>query len=620
MKFRQKINETLSRTPMWRILAILMFLVFLVVSVFMTLQLYIRETREAIATEERNLQEFSDLRLMNIDNYFDELSQFSVGPCYDSTVYQMLIGGKSVNKETAQNVATDFVYYNYYARSDMVSYYLTFLDQNFSVGRGLNAQHITTISADTEEIRNSVYFTQCESSSRNYTVVQEEGTPYIHYYHTLVRVDDGKAVGLVSMLLQPGFAINSTDEDGRYYCVVNESGDIFYSTLPGETTANDAAAYVAKLSADQVTKNSNTIGIVTLDDTDYLAASSTNGDFGLTVYSFSNRDALLARQQASLRSVLVNGLLFCILLYFVTIWFLRKLTRPLSILSDKLLSFGEGNFEHTDVKGSKEIADLSASYNKMTDSMQRLIQQNYTAKLAEQKARLSEQKAKLAQQKAGLSEQRARLTALEAQVNPHFLYNSLQAIGSAALMKDDTDVYHMLNDLADCLRYTLRKSSVVPLEQELTYADTYFRLQKLRKRDHIFMEKNIDEGTLSLDVPKVSIQSLVENAIEHGLEGEATSIHILLEASKNDSILTISVTDDGCGMAEEEVQRLNRLCHSAVLTDESIGIGIPNLYNRLQILYKDAEISIQSSTGKEDHGTKISLLLPLHYEEESTEM
>jgi two-component system LytT family sensor kinase len=197
----------------------------------------------------------------------------------------------------------------------------------------------------------------------------------------------------------------------------------------------------------------------------------------------------------------------------------------------------------------------------------------------------------------------ARMEALQNQINPHFLFNTLNSVSSLVRFDPDT-ARELIIKLATILRRLLNSSDAfVPLREELEFIDNYLDIEVVRfGRDKLQVVKELDPASLDVMVPSMLLQPLVENSIKHGLSSKIEGGSIYLRSKLNDSALTIEVEDDGVGMG------------SANLLEKptglgGTGIGMANVAERLKVLYGDtARMTIDSHTGK---GTLIRLRVPI---------
>lgn len=289
------------------------------------------------------------------------------------------------------------------------------------------------------------------------------------------------------------------------------------------------------------------------------------------------------------------GLLFLIISVVLVSFTSNKITRPLKNLSLQMKRFSTGSFDaEAAVEGKDEIAYLSRHFNKMVEKTNELINERYKMKIVEKNAVLK---------------------ALEAEINPHFLYNALQAISTKALKNNNDDIVDMVDNLAMTLRYCISGRDVVEAREELRHIERYLALQKARFGNRMQIIYDWDETLLTLKIPKLSIQTLVENCIKHALEKVSTTITIRIEARITPTHSVISVIDDGPGLTAE---RLLEVRSSLQIQWEELGgdlaedeghesIGLKNLNTRLKLLYgEEAGLMIRS----DEEGTAMDMQLP----------
>ncbi len=177
--------------------------------------------------------------------------------------------------------------------------------------------------------------------------------------------------------------------------------------------------------------------------------------------------------------------------------------------------FSGGDFDaEAEVKGRDEIAYLSRHFNQMVRRTNDLINERYKMKLVEKNAILK---------------------ALEAEINPHFLYNALQAISTKALKNERYDIADMVDALALTLRYCISGKDIVQARAELKHIENYMSLQKARFGSRLQVTYAWDEPLMELEIPKLSIQTLVENSIKHALEKVSSTVTIDIRAKLNES-------------------------------------------------------------------------------------
>lgn len=214
----------------------------------------------------------------------------------------------------------------------------------------------------------------------------------------------------------------------------------------------------------------------------------------------------------------------------------------------------------------------------------------------------------------------AQLRALQAQINPHFMYNTLQVIGGMALKKGVSEVYHVTVDLSDILRYSLNFSKeMVKLKEEIKYMNSYLSIQNQRFGNRITFENEIPEPLLDYLVPKLILQPLIENSFEHGLSNKSGPWIIKLYGAENDAgDLLLTVIDNGLGVSPEKLnlirEELAKNVENALNTGIHIGLG--NVHSRIRLINSDKKygVTIDSIEGE---GTTVKVMMKAQKEVEN---
>lgn len=216
----------------------------------------------------------------------------------------------------------------------------------------------------------------------------------------------------------------------------------------------------------------------------------------------------------------------------------------------------------------------------------------------------------------------AEFLALQNQINPHFLYNTLEAIRGDALQGGLMNIVDVAEALATYFRYTIsRVNNLVTLSEELRNVRSYFAIQKYRYGDRVNMEilyAPEDEHLLNVRMPKLTLQPIIENAITHGLEPKVSAGHILIRFESTQSRLIIEINDDGVGVSREMLEALNARLRNTTLeyiseqSDQDGGIALCNVNNRLRLLFGESYgLSLDSTQGL---GTDVTITLPLAFD------
>ena len=277
-----------------------------------------------------------------------------------------------------------------------------------------------------------------------------------------------------------------------------------------------------------------------------------------------------------------------ILMLGVDVILIQKITKPVSRLHQAIQSFGVGKLDvRVDETGIGEISSLEQGFNQMAGEIQELMDRSISQ---EQEKRHMERRL------------------LQAQISPHFLYNTLDSIIWMIQGKQYEGAGKMVSLLARFFRVALSKGKdIIPLRQEVEHATSYLSIQNIRFQDKFDFELNIDESLMEYLCPKITIQPILENAIYHGVENMFGDGEIILSIQEHGEDICIEVSDNGEGMTEEQVEKI--LHHDIRKTSgKGSGVGVYNVDSRIKLLYgENYGISIQSEM---DEGTTVKILLP----------
>ena len=204
---------------------------------------------------------------------------------------------------------------------------------------------------------------------------------------------------------------------------------------------------------------------------------------------------------------------------------------------------------------------------------------------------------------------------LQSQMNPHFLYNTLDAINWMAFKKGEMEICNLVSAISNLMRVSIsNKQSIITLEQELEYVKDYLYIQRMRYKDRFETVYDIDEVLLGQAIPKLVVQPIVENAIIHGFEKSQNKNVLFISAVRKGNDMNIIVRDTGAGMTEEKADSLLKepVAEKGSGNASHTNLGMYAVHKRLQFLYgENYGLMVQSKAGE---GTTVILHLP--YEEE----
>lgn len=199
------------------------------------------------------------------------------------------------------------------------------------------------------------------------------------------------------------------------------------------------------------------------------------------------------------------------------------------------------------------------------------------------------------EEKLKIVRRRVEISALQSQINPHFLYNTLDSIRSKALLDGQTEIASMTEILSKFFRYCISNDDgLVKIREEINHIKSYYYIQKYRFEERVHMDFSVEEeGIYDLYIPKMTLQPLVENAMIHGLEKVALNGRILLEIICTEKKVVITISDNGIGMSAEQLERLNlrmkgELIDAGVRGKRNNGIALTNVNSRIKITFGKA--------------------------------
>ncbi|MBW4079818.1 sensor histidine kinase [Paenibacillus sp. S150] len=297
-----------------------------------------------------------------------------------------------------------------------------------------------------------------------------------------------------------------------------------------------------------------------------------------------------ARQLVFIQSLIALACLVVIVI--ATLWISVHFTNPIRRLAHHINRVRAGHFnEELNIEREDEIGVLADNFANMMQTINEFINREYKLKLINKTAELK---------------------VLQSQINPHFLNNVLQTIGSLALKAGVPKVYELLASLAQMMHYNMGTSeTVVTLGKEMEYVEDYLNLQSNRFKDKLQFEFHIADSTARLNVPKMIIQPVVENYFKHGFTRPGQGF-ISISSCIENRFLMISVEDNGIGIPEEQRIRLQEKLDEEQQPDShgSSSIGLINVVSRLRIYFGSE--STLSLIPREPHGLYVLLKISLH--------
>ncbi len=560
---------------------------------FVSYKIIERESTRNIIDANRN-----NLTLINktIDSYFNDINQASLPNIKYDNIMNALLG--VTDELSAEAYLEDYIRSMFYSRNDFEGICLYIVEQNcyYYITRGdgmvlkVRKNYNTNIPKEdwyvkTLKSKNNVYIESLfMTKDRAYSINQEKC--FFAYHRAITNIVDKKPYAVLTFFCNYStwneIIRNTSLTDGEQLIFMSGDGRTFYS--------NDRANYKYFSRQDfkaQLQKSGTNMFDWNNEDISYLTIYNSSDNMKFKLVKMIPYKKIYHAAQTNRSLGIFVGCIILVVSVILVILSSNAITKPVKKLTKKMNSFSEGKFDlEAKVEGNDEIAELTKQFNLMVAKINDLINEEYKTKI---------------------EEKNAILKALEAELNPHFLYNALQAISTTALKIEAFHISDMVDALASTFRYTINGKNLVRLENEIKYIDDYLIIQKARFGSRLTVTYELEDNVLDALIPKISIQILVENSIKHVLEKSYTSVAIIIKACQTGNDVMISVRDNGPGISPERFQQIKYYLNNDSPQKENNAIGLKNLDTRLHLLYKDkSSLDIQADST----GTTISFIIP----------
>lgn len=395
-------------------------------------------------------------------------------------------------------------------------------------------------------------------------------------------VDTGKDLGILVLDVDKNIIRNKMEaisNDRKNILIVDNAGGIVYKSMEDSFDSSQAMQY----------KGAGTVVYKQSKDTELLSyyTSPSTGWTTMEMVPLSTllQDTIKVRNYTILIGVVC---LLLAVLSFIAVAF--RITSPISELRNLMRKVVLGDLEVSiPIRSRDEIGQLSQSFNIMVSKLSDLGYRLYESEIREKNSQIS---------------------ALQSQINPHFLYNTLGSISMFAEIQGNKEVVKMTNNLSKLLRYSINShKSQVPLNLELEHVKGYMTIQQIRFDDKINFEVQVQPELLSYSVIRFILQPIVENSIVHGIDKGTGYGTIILTGKKQDDRMVITIQDDGAGMSAARLQSLLDKQFTLPTEEGTGGHGLMNVHRRIVLRYgRQYGIAIESNLGI---GTQISIILPI---------
>lgn len=476
-----------------------------------------------------------------------------------------------------------------------------------------------------DEVGRLIRLNEDPANTRNLTLtvasVAGSGAPVLVMGRKIIHAATGEVFGQMLIALDPAYFSDiyarTRIGDSSQICIVDESGTVLSSLSPDlppgqlfpspelvqriQTAARSrsrASAGLAGPAGDDSGNAGDTAGAsdsfpLQLGGTGFQVTSAAIGTSGLQAILLVPDSYLNAENAQFVRQMLVLTFVILVLAVFFSFLLARGIASPLRELAASMGQLGEGgSFRRLVVKRNDEIGDLERSFNAMSGAIEDLVARIETENKIR---RLSE------------------LQVLEYQINPHFLYNALDAINWMAQKAAQPEVSAMITALARFYRLGLSKGKeVYTIRDELDHVRNFLVISRLRHQDSFQFQFAVDPEILSLKTLRIILQPLVENAIKHGMRGLLSGAGLIrIAGTRRGDLVILTVEDNGRGIEPARLQYLNTaLAAMQEISAGENGFGLLNVHQRLRLRYGEpCGVVLESQTGQ---GTIAKITIPVN--------
>ena len=433
---------------------------------------------------------------------------------------------------------------------------------------------------------------------REYSVIEVNGDRRLRMNKPFIDTFTREVIGITSMtvkddqlerLLEP---LTIHEDDSEAFILLGEEMDLLFASV-----SRFDSDWIEQLRKESFQPVGITVGSINTSDGVYIYYRDVSYNLPITLVKYIPQYVIdEAGVRVLSRSIVLQtaGVVFVAVMAGVISYFiLTRVKRIHRIIKD--VRMGKFHMEEGSNRGTDELGVLEDKFKEMIGELDELYNRQYRYQLE-------------------LST--ARLKMLQAQINPHFFYNTLQFIGSLAIKKKAFEVSDKLAELGAMFRYSMDiDTEEVTLQDELDHVHNYISLQTGRFQKKLRFTERCPEEALTILVPKMILQPIVENSIVHGIEKGRGSGTISLEIERKDKLI-IRVTDNGCGFANETIEEIKQLYAETFKSNHEsrVGIGLINVLKRLQLYCGNGfEWSIKSVPYVE---TAVTFIIPIRREKE----
>jgi len=536
---------------------------------------------------------------LNLESYLDDIDQLTLSLYNNPDFINFL---KSTHQEEhyySIDIVKNVILTLLYAEDNIERVHIAFTndDRILSASRRstvIFSNKIKKVNEESyEKARNSPYNLYIEPTHRQqFTSKNETNKNVISMHRSFTDMPSDEVLAYITLEITPEkiyeISENLYERDAEEFYLLTPEGDLIYRSDSTDEQDHKWIAEILKKENESGTfewKDDSFNGVIIYDQ-----IASSVGEWRLV-----KRVPYVTLYESAFHVAGINigfGIIGLSLVVLATLFVSLKITSPIKALLYNIQEIERGNMNVPfESFGDDEIGILGKRFKEMIDKINHLINREY---------------------KLQLENKTNQLKVLQSQINPHFLYNALQSIGTVALKNKVPQIYSLVTHLSKIMRYGINMDEdMVPLIKEINYNKAFLLLQKERFGEHLEYEIEVDDEVNQVKVPKMLLQPIIENYFKHGFDIRDGIGTIKVECKKEENLLHISVSDNGIGIDENRIKEIYRQFKEGIQNDgeEPTNIGLKNVYTRLRLYY--GELAHFNLENKKEGGLLVTIKLPI---------
>ncbi|NOU67013.1 HAMP domain-containing protein [Paenibacillus sp. LMG 31461] len=503
----------------------------------------------------------TSLTILVSDSDLSDISMRTEDPAYNLQTEDYLQLNRVLNRASPDRALIDsiLIYYNHdrpaFYRKDDLTEQVKFSLEPYRIGQATDP--ISVIHWET-------LHTDAFGTSHN----QNDSGKVVSLYNLLGK-DVEHSKGIILFNIKNSFfqtiLSNPTISNNGYLSLISEDGIISYKNVAKKYKIKDSELQRLVMQTPQA---SGQITITNELGNEMLVVYDTLRINKWKIAAIVPKDELLHKVSYIKYLILVIMCILFVIAIFLSNLLANIITKPIIRLTRKINTIEEGNLDIEFKELSRnEIGVLNRGIRDMIHRIKQLLLQI---------------------EKEQEKKRRAELAALQFQIRPHFLYNTLYSIKHLIELDEKKEASQMVTSLSDFFRISISKGSeIIPVSQEIEHINHYFTIQELRYGDSFTYEIDMEPAMLDFNIVKLTLQPLIENAIYHGIKNSRTKGHIRIKGFIQEDDCVIRIEDNGAGMATEKLEQINRFLSNMCTSEDGdgTGIGIYNVHKRLRLNY-----------------------------------